>query len=172
MATAMVVNVLARGFNDTRAGVNDTGDSNDNGGSKDHGGSFLANLTFQSRKSIRTSTVILAIFNVLAALAITAGILYDCYWASKRSSRNFRASYVDATIMRRGADSDRKLFIRSIHAADIFPLVLAIGIIVQGLIFVAVQGLGLQSLRISGCTVIAQFMFPGMWFLLLDASYS
>jgi hypothetical protein len=29
---------------------------------------------------------------VLAALATAARILYDCYWASKRSSRNFKAS--------------------------------------------------------------------------------
>jgi hypothetical protein len=148
MATAMAVNVFARGFNGTE-------------GSRSHE-SLLASLTFQSRKSIRTSTVILATFNVLAALATAAGILYDCYWASKRSSRNFRASYVDAAIVGRGADSDRKLFIRSIHPAETFPLVLAIGIIIQGLIFVAVQGLGLQSLDITGCTLIAQFMFPGM----------
>jgi hypothetical protein len=48
------------------------------------------------------------------------------------------------------------------HPAETFPLVLAVGIAIQGLVFAGVSGEGLQSLFTSGCTVIAQFMWPGM----------
>lgn len=38
---------------------------------------------------------------------------------------------------------------------------LAIGIVIQGLVFAGVQGLGLTSLFATGCGLIAQFMWPG-----------
>lgn len=50
-----------------------------------------------------------------------------------------------------------------IHPAETFPLVLSIGIVIQGLIFAAVQGEGLQSLFTVGCSTIAQFMWIGMF---------
>lgn len=53
---------------------------------------LIQNLRFAQSKTIRTSTIILATFNVLAALATASSILYDCYWASKRSNPKFKAS--------------------------------------------------------------------------------
>lgn len=55
-------------------------------------GELIESFVFQNSKSIRNSTIILASFNVVAAFATAARILYDCYWASKRSSRTFKAS--------------------------------------------------------------------------------
>lgn len=54
-----------------------------------------------------------------------------------------------------------------IHPAETFPLVLSIGIVFQGLIFAAVQGEGLHSLFTFGCGTIAQFMWIGMFYLVL-----
>lgn len=53
---------------------------------------LISNLVFAESKSVRTSTIILAAFNVLAAFATAASILYDCYWASKRCNPKFKAS--------------------------------------------------------------------------------
>lgn len=53
---------------------------------------LISNLVFAESKSFRTSTIILATFNVLAALVTAGGILYDCYWASKRCNPKFKAS--------------------------------------------------------------------------------
>ncbi len=39
---------------------------------------------------------------------------------------------------------------------------LALGIVVQGLIFLGAQATGISSLFTEGCSVIAQFVFPGM----------
>lgn len=57
----------------------------------------------------------------------------------------------------------RKFCVSSIHPAETFPLVLAIGIVIQGLVFAGVQGEGLTSLFTSNCKVIAQFMWPGTY---------
>lgn len=42
---------------------------------------------------------------------------------------------------------------------------LAIGIVVQGFIFVGAQATGLSSLFTDGCAVISMFVFPGMIWL-------
>lgn len=57
--------------------------------------------------------------------------------------------------------SNSKFCVKSIHPAETFPLVLAIGIVIQGLVFAGVQGEGLKSLFTTGCQTIAQFMWPG-----------
>lgn len=40
---------------------------------------------FLAARSIRTSTIILSIFNTISAFATAAGILFDCYLTAKRS---------------------------------------------------------------------------------------
>lgn len=53
---------------------------------------IIDKLVFQDSKSVRTSTIILAAFNILAALATAISILYDCYWASKRCAPKYKAT--------------------------------------------------------------------------------
>jgi hypothetical protein len=53
---------------------------------------IIDKLVFQDSKSVRTSTIILAAFNVLAALATAISILYDCYWSSKRCAPKYKAT--------------------------------------------------------------------------------
>jgi hypothetical protein len=55
----------------------------------------------------------------------------------------------------------RKFCIPVIHPAETFPLILAICIFMQGLIFLAAQGTGLSSSFVDGCTTTSQFVFPG-----------
>ena len=50
---------------------------------------FFNELRFAAAKSIRTSTIILATFNAIAAFATALGILYQCYSSKRRNSRNF-----------------------------------------------------------------------------------
>lgn len=57
-----------------------------------------------------------------------------------------------------------------IHPAETFPLVLSIGIVIQGLIFASVQGQGLGSLSINGCGTIAQIMWIGMFDLMFAST--
>lgn len=40
---------------------------------------------FLAARSIRTSTIILSVFNIVSAFATAAGILFDCYLKAKRS---------------------------------------------------------------------------------------
>jgi hypothetical protein len=45
--------------------------------------------------------------------------------------------------------------------ADVYPLVLSVGIFIQSLIFASVQSTGLDSFFGLGCTWLAQLMLPG-----------
>lgn len=56
----------------------------------------------------------------------------------------------------------RKHWISAIHPAETVPLVLAIGAIIQSLVFIGAQSTGLSSLYINGCAMISQFVFPGI----------
>ena len=51
---------------------------------------LIHQFRFQTAKSIRTSTIILASFNVLAAFATAIGIIWDSYATKKRNDPKFR----------------------------------------------------------------------------------
>lgn len=170
MAIAVARYVMERAINasvsSTLHSTNSSMKDSDNDGQSTS--ELIGALKFAASKSIRTSTIILAAFNVLAAFITAFSILYDCYFASKRCNPKFKASYVIIFHGRICADCGRKFCIKSIHPAETFPLVLAVGIVVQGLAFAGVQGEGLQSSNTKGCSLIAQFMWPGMWLRFLE----
>ena len=65
------------------------GTSGGGGGGRFSGGRGN-NFGFQAAKSIRTSTIILSVFNVIAAVATTIGILWDSYATAKRNKEERR----------------------------------------------------------------------------------
>ncbi|KAM7198101.1 hypothetical protein V8F20_006346 [Naviculisporaceae sp. PSN 640] len=109
---------------------------------------IINEFRFAAAKSIRTSTIILATFNVVAAFATAVGILFDTYCRKKRNDRNFR--------FRRNGFS-------FVPAAEVYPLVLSFGIVVQGITFAVAQSTGLDALVGLGCTLIAQMMLPAVF---------
>ncbi|RKF83426.1 hypothetical protein GcC1_003031 [Golovinomyces cichoracearum] len=109
---------------------------------------LISSLVLAESKIIRTSTIILASFNILAAFITAASILYDGYRAAKRYNPNLKIS---------------KFSTSWIHPADICPLVLSIGIMIQGLIFAGVQGRGLEALKTKGCATVAQLLWPAIF---------
>ncbi|CAK7223088.1 hypothetical protein SEUCBS140593_005120 [Sporothrix eucalyptigena] len=111
---------------------------------------FISELRFAAAKSIRTSTIILAAFNAVAAFATACGILYDAYSTRKRNNKRYRTS----------VNRPKTSFIQ---AAELFPLVISIGITVQGIGFSVAQAQGLQSLLSIGCTLVSQFMLPAVF---------
>lgn len=44
---------------------------------------------------------------------------------------------------------------------QVYPLILSLAIMVQGIIFAVAQSQGLQTLLIEGCTPVSQMMMPG-----------
>lgn len=56
---------------------------------------LIHQFRFQTAKSIRTSTIILASFNVLAAFATAVGIIWDSYATKKRNDPKFKLRYVE-----------------------------------------------------------------------------
>lgn len=55
---------------------------------------LIDSLVFSQSKSVRTSTMILGAFNILAAFVTASSILYDCYRASRRANGGHKAKYV------------------------------------------------------------------------------
>lgn len=49
-----------------------------------------------------------------------------------------------------------------VQTAEVFPLILSLGITIQGIIFAVAQSTGLDDLLSRGCTLVSQFMLPGM----------
>ncbi|KAI1215045.1 uncharacterized protein F4807DRAFT_18900 [Annulohypoxylon truncatum] len=103
---------------------------------------------FLAAKSIRTSTIILAVFNTVSAFATAAGIYYDCYVSATRSNPE-----------RRG----RASIFRCVRGPETYPFVLSLGITIQGIIFAVSQSYGLQGLFIPDCSLISQFMWPAVF---------
>lgn len=54
---------------------------------------LINQFRFQAAKSIRTSTIILAVFNVIAAFATAVGIFWDSYGSAKRNNPKFGFRY-------------------------------------------------------------------------------
>ncbi|KAI0865723.1 hypothetical protein F4860DRAFT_263422 [Xylaria cubensis] len=105
-------------------------------------------LKFLAAKSSRQSTIILAAFNIVSAAATAAGILYNNYLRVKRSP------------LRR---KERVNIFTCVRGPDVYPFILSLGIVGQGIIFAVSQAQGLDSLFQLGCSLISQFMWPAIF---------
>ncbi|KAK0614103.1 hypothetical protein B0T14DRAFT_436593 [Immersiella caudata] len=105
-------------------------------------------FVFTAAKSIRTSTIILAVFNTIAAFATAVGILIESYYRKKRNDKNFRFRQNGFTF---------------VPEAEVYPLVLSFCIMVQSITFAVAQSTGLDSLWGTGCTLLAQLMLPAVF---------
>ncbi|KAI0194612.1 hypothetical protein F4808DRAFT_335255 [Astrocystis sublimbata] len=136
---------LSGDFNSSRSNFNGDISQAAYNGSSTFG--VINDLKFQAAKSSRQSTIILASFNVVSAAATAAGIFYNNYLREKRSPK------------RKG----RVNIFKCIRGPDVYPFVLSLGIVAQGIIFAVAQGQGLNSLFQPGCALISQFMWPGIF---------
>ncbi|KAK4188232.1 hypothetical protein QBC35DRAFT_210521 [Podospora australis] len=109
---------------------------------------FFNDLRFAAAKSIRTSTIILASFNIIAAFATAVGIILESYFREKRNNRQYK-------FWRNG--------FKFVPEGEVYPLVLSMGIFVQSLIFAGAQSTGLDGLFGLGCTMMAQVMLPAVF---------
>ncbi|KAL0944056.1 uncharacterized protein CTRU02_201943 [Colletotrichum truncatum] len=109
---------------------------------------LINQFRFQAAKSIRTSTIILAVFNVIAAFATAIGILWDSYGSAKRNNPKFGFRTHGFTF---------------VGPAESFPLVLSAGIVLQGIVFAIAQSTGLDHLLTLGCTITSQLMLPAVF---------
>ncbi|KAJ4250503.1 hypothetical protein NW762_011757 [Fusarium torreyae] len=105
-------------------------------------------LKLAAAGSVRTSIIVLASANVLVAFAVTVSILLRS-WRTLRqndSSWDFRSSWL-----------------RLVKGRDVYPFVLSLGIVVQGILYATAQSKGMDSLMILGCAMISQLMLPALF---------
>ncbi|KAI1330153.1 hypothetical protein F5Y16DRAFT_47527 [Xylariaceae sp. FL0255] len=100
--------------------------------------------------SERQPTVILASFNIVIAAATAAGILYDSYLRAKRSP-----------LRKHG----RVNCFSCVRGADVYPFLVSLSVVGQGIIFIAAQVQGLGMIFKIGCALISEFMLPAIFFV-------
>ncbi|KAI0166695.1 hypothetical protein GGR52DRAFT_70816 [Hypoxylon sp. FL1284] len=112
------------------------------------GFSAFNQFKFSAAKSIRTSTIILAAFNVVSAFATAAGIYYDCYTTSKRLNPNAKT---------------RDHVFRCVRGPETYPFILSLGITIQGITFAVLQSYGLEHMFLLRCSLISQLMWAAIF---------
>ncbi|TFB04932.1 hypothetical protein CCMA1212_002531 [Trichoderma ghanense] len=110
--------------------------------------SVINSLRFDVARQVRSMIIILAGFNIAMAFVLAVIIFRNGYKATQKSDPAF---------------GFRSSFIRYIEISEAFPFVLSIGIIIQGIIYVATQIKGLEGLLILGCASISQAMLPALF---------
>ena len=53
----------------------------------------------------------------------------------------------------------KRYFLTAIHPAEVFPLIVSVAVIIQGLIFAGIESKGLSNYRVSGCTGISEVVW-------------
>ncbi|KAF4978112.1 hypothetical protein FZEAL_5444 [Fusarium zealandicum] len=103
-------------------------------------------LKLAAAGSVRTSIVVLASFNIVAAFATAISILWQSWKTAKRvhPTRNLRSSWF-----------------RLVQPRDVHPFILSCGIVVQGIVYSIAQAKGFNSLMVLECASISQLMLPG-----------
>ena len=124
--------------------------------------SLLAQLKLANSTQMRVSIITVGAFNIAAALLMVGNILYDS-WCARRGNKWSLSWYVSTTNRWGiGLITRRKWYSISIHPAEVFPLVMSVAVIIQGSILLGVQSGSLETLIASGCTRIAQLVWPCM----------
>ncbi|KAL8919777.1 MAG: hypothetical protein Q9172_004831 [Xanthocarpia lactea] len=96
--------------------------------------------------------LVLAVFNVAAACGIISTIFYDARVLAKSRSLSKKPN---ERIFLRGLSR-----VVEIHPAEVVPLATSIAIAIQGIIYVAVQSIRLDTL-VADCESIAKVVWPG-----------
>ncbi|MCJ1250534.1 hypothetical protein MMC30_007762 [Trapelia coarctata] len=94
----------------------------------------------------RMSTIITGAFNIVTALLVIASILWNAY-STKGGALDLRLP----------------LYRRAVHSTQIFPFFTSIAVIIQGVVFVAVQSSALSSFGVADCRATAELVWPALW---------
>ncbi|KAL9041460.1 MAG: hypothetical protein Q9180_001265 [Flavoplaca navasiana] len=98
--------------------------------------------------------LVLAVVNVTAACGIVSTILHDARVLAK--FRFFSTNPYTTSFM----VGSRRII--DIHPAEILPLVVSVATILQGIVYIIVQIIGLRTL-VAECDSVAQFVWPALW---------
>ncbi|KAI9762872.1 MAG: hypothetical protein M4579_000225 [Chaenotheca gracillima] len=111
---------------------------------------LFSDLQVSRTRPMRIAVIVLIAMNMLSAVLTATSILYDSWSASR---------------LQKALSNQRKRpkIAVDVHPAEVFPLAVSTAIILQGLVFTAVQGTGLQSVMVDHCTSVAQVVWPALW---------
>lgn len=126
--------------------------------------SLVEALALQGGSRFRIATLILAAINVLSAVILVGSIFFDAWIMNKRNTSKV-LKYIQIRDLRETSVDPKTSkyfgFLSAIHAAEVFPLVMSVCIVIQGLIFAFVGLAHPASIIFHGCGRIVQLVFPG-----------
>ncbi|KAI1814533.1 hypothetical protein GGS20DRAFT_407436 [Poronia punctata] len=127
---------------------------------------FFNESAFLTVKSSRQSTIILSTFNIISAAATAAGVLYDNYTSAERSSPKTNSQF--GHVSRDGPSRKAKHcysvnILTCVRDPDVYPFILSLGIVAQGVVFAVSQAQGMDGLFRDGCALISQFVWPAVF---------
>jgi hypothetical protein len=70
---------------------------------------------------------------------------------------------LDSTIQQVFNGNYRYAFLSEIHPAEVFPLLLSKAVMVQGLVFLGIEGTGFKSITIKGCRPSSDAVWVALW---------
>ncbi|KAM0211614.1 hypothetical protein ACHAQD_003206 [Fusarium lateritium] len=100
-------------------------------------------LKFAAAGSVRTSFVVLTVFNLLVAFAVTISILLRSWKTLKRTEPMWDL---------------RSSWLRLVKGRDVYPFALSLGIVIQGIVYAIAQSKGFESLMILRSFFIVPFI--------------
>lgn len=109
----------------------------------------------------RMSTIITGAFNIVTALLVIASILWNAY-STKGGALDLRCVYLRGRHLNLAKIYIRlPLYRRALHSTQIFPFFTSIAVVIQGVVFVAVQSSALSSFGVAECGATAELVWPG-----------
>ncbi|KAI9685570.1 MAG: hypothetical protein M1822_004428 [Bathelium mastoideum] len=109
---------------------------------------LIAELLLNNFQNIRTVHLVLSGFSIAASLLVILGIFNDARKAAK---------FEVALRPRRFG------FFTKVHPAEVLPLALSVAIIIQQIVFLAVQASGMGSILVQGCIKTSQVVWPAIF---------
>jgi hypothetical protein len=127
--------------------------------------SVITQLKFLAAKSVRTSTIVLAAFNALAAFATVVAIYRECRFQSRK---NLQEKERLVSARPKGSIGSVANFMgretkwwNCVHGPYVLPFTLSWAIMVQSIMFAVLQSQGMEGLFRKECAPLSHTMWLG-----------
>jgi hypothetical protein len=125
---------------------------------------LVTKLLIKNSEQHRDAIIITTVFSVVAALLVIYSILRDAFKVQDGEAYSPAQWVFMRGFARIGTDilsRRRRGFLRILNPAEVFPFTVAVGNVLQGLIFIGVQAAGLKGFWASRCRLTSELVWPG-----------
>jgi hypothetical protein len=126
---------------------------------------LILELLRETQVKYGTSTILLVTFNMTSASIVVGLVLYDAWCLAKRSlppkTRCVQFPSVSGREITFNRHRRMVKLLEMVHPAEVVPLSISMAILAQGVVFLAVQAVGVGNITGQNCRGVGQVVFPG-----------